>query len=140
EAALVERLVADAAGAPGVLPLIQETLVLLWERLERRSGPLGDTFGLPLSAYEALGSAGRTGIQVAIARRADAALAALAPAQQAIARRLFLNLVQLGEGGPDTRRQQPLDLLRRASDRPSDFDATLEHLTRSRLLTLSGEA
>ena len=46
EAALVERLVADAAGEPGVLPLVQETLVLLWERLERRF--------LPMRAYEAL--------------------------------------------------------------------------------------
>ncbi|MBV8887808.1 MAG: TIR domain-containing protein, partial [Chroococcidiopsidaceae cyanobacterium CP_BM_RX_35] len=46
ESALVERLVTDAAGEPGVLPLIQETLVLLWEHLERRF--------LPLRAYEAL--------------------------------------------------------------------------------------
>lgn len=44
--ALVERLVADAGREPGVLPLVQETLVLLWEQLERRF--------LPLSAYEAL--------------------------------------------------------------------------------------
>ena len=46
ETALVERLVADAAGEPGILPFIQETLVLLWERLERRF--------LSLPAYEAL--------------------------------------------------------------------------------------
>ena len=45
EGALVERLVADAAGEPGILPLVQETLVLLWEQLERRF--------LPLNAYEA---------------------------------------------------------------------------------------
>ena len=46
EAALVERLVADAAGEPGVLPFVQETLTLLWEHLERRF--------LPLRAYEAM--------------------------------------------------------------------------------------
>ena len=46
ESALVERLVADAASEPGILPFVQETLVLLWERLERRF--------LPLAAYEAL--------------------------------------------------------------------------------------
>ena len=40
EGALVERLVADAAGEPGILPLVQETLVLLWEQLERRFLPL----------------------------------------------------------------------------------------------------
>jgi hypothetical protein len=43
EGTLVERLVADAAGEPGVLPLIQETLVLLWERLERRFLPMRAT-------------------------------------------------------------------------------------------------
>ena len=43
ESALVERLAADAAGSPGVLPLVQETLVLLWEKLERRVLPLRPT-------------------------------------------------------------------------------------------------
>jgi hypothetical protein len=82
EPALVERLVADAAGEPGVLPLVQETLVLLWERLEWRL--------LPLSAYESLVtmprgaygvSPGRTGLQVALAWRADATMAELTPAR-----------------------------------------------------------
>jgi len=131
ETALVERLVADAAGEPGVLPLVQEALVLLWERLERRF--------LPLSAYEALGGAGRTGLQAAMARRADAVLAGLVPEQQAIARRIFLRLVQFGEGRADTRRQQPVSALRAAGDAPGTFECTLEHLARSRLLTLSGE-
>jgi hypothetical protein len=144
EAALVERLVTDAAGEPGVLPLVQETLVLLWEKLERRF--------LPLSAYEALvlprraygpksDSAGppRTGLQVAIARRADAALAALPDEQQVIARRIFLRLIQFGEGRADTRRQQPEAALRVTSDDPTAFDATLRHLVDARLLTVSGE-
>ena len=131
EAGLVERLLADAAGEPGVLPLLQETLVLLWERLERRF--------LPLSAYEALGDAARTGLQVAMAHRADAALAELTPEQQAIARRVFLRLVQFGEGRADTRRQQPVTALHIAGDEPRLFEQTLHHLTDSRLLTLSGE-
>ncbi|HFD40145.1 MAG TPA: TIR domain-containing protein, partial [Anaerolineae bacterium] len=91
ETALVERLVADAAGEPGVLPLVQETLVLLWEKVERRYLPLRAYDALVLSArdYRALGGAHLTGLQVAMARRADAALAALTPEQQAIARRIF---------------------------------------------------
>jgi len=132
EPALVERLVADAAGEPGALPLVQETLVLLWDRLERRF--------LPLSAYEALGGEGRTGLQVAMARRADAALAALTPEQRAIARRIFLRLIQFGEGRPDTRRRQPIAALRSAEDDPRLFGQTLRHLADHRLLTLSGEA
>ena len=138
ETALVERLVADAGKEPGVLPLVQETLVLLWERLERRF--------LPLSAYEGLvlprrayGTPPLTGLQVAMARRADAALGELTPDQRAIGRRIFVRLVQFGEGRADTRRQQPVSALRFAGDKPQMFDRTLEHLTGSRLLTLSGE-
>jgi hypothetical protein len=144
EAALVERLVTDAAGEPGVLLLVQETLVLLWEKLERRF--------LPLSAYEALvlprraygpksemAGPPRTGLQVAIARRADAALAALSAEQQAIARRIFLRLIQFGEGRADTRRQQPEAALRAAGEDPKAFDATLRHLVDARLLTVSGD-
>ena len=138
ETALVERLLADAANEPGILPLVQETLVLLWEKVERRF--------LPLRAYQALtlprrayGAPPLTGLQVAMARRADAALAALIPTQQALARRIFLRLVQFGEGRADTRRQQPVAALRSTGDDPFLFDQTLQHLTDSRLLTLSGE-
>lgn len=131
EDGLVERLLADAVGEPGVLPLVQETLVLLWERLEQRF--------LPLHAYEALGGPGRTGLQVAMARRADAALADLTPVQQAMARRVFMRLVQFGEGRADTRRQQSVADLRAAGDDPALFDQTLRRLVDCRLLTLAGE-
>src|SRR5262249_33310600 len=142
EGALIERLAADAAGEPGVLPLIQETLVLLWEHLERRF--------LPMRAYEALiltrssygGQDGDepNGLQVAIARRADATFAGLTPEQQPVARRIFLRLIQFGQGRADTRRQQPIGALRSAGDDLALFDATLQRLAASRLLTLSGEA
>ncbi len=140
EEVLVERLIADAVGEPGVLPLIQETLKLLWERLDRRF--------LPLRAYEALtltrGSSGtpggeRTGLQVAMARRADTALAALQTTkEQAIARRIFLRLVQFNEGRPDTRRQQTVAELGIGSD-PDLFQQTLHHLASCRLVTLGGD-
>jgi WD40 repeat protein len=144
ETALIERLATDAAGEPGVLPLIQETLVLLWERVERRFLPLRayEALVLPRSAYEIPGSRRRTGLQVAIARRADAALANLEAdpeKQQAIARRIFLRLIQFGEGRADTRRQQAIDALRAAGDDPNLFNQTLSHLAICRLLTLSGD-
>jgi WD40 repeat protein len=140
ETALVERLLADAANEPGVLPLVQETLVLLWEKLERRYLPLRayEALVLPRAAFGADVVGSRTGLQVAMARRADAALADLSSAQQAIARRIFLRLVQFGEGRADTRRQQPLDDLRAAGDEAAAFDQTLAHLVNCRLLTLSG--
>jgi hypothetical protein len=139
EEGLVERLVADAAGEPGVLPLVQETLVLLWAKRERRF--------LPLRAYEALApaaggadGAGRvTGLQVAMAQHADAVLAGLRqPGQEAIARRIFLRLIQFGEGRADTRRQQPVTALQAEGDDPALFRATLDALVANRLLTVSG--
>jgi hypothetical protein len=117
-------------------------LVLLWERLERRFLPLRayEALILSLGAYRAAGDVRRTGLQAAMARRADAALAELTPAQQAIARRIFLRLVHFGEGRADTRRQQPVTDLRSEGEEPAEFDQVLQHLAGKRLLTLSGEA
>ena len=144
ESALVERLIVDAKGEPGVLPLIQETLVLLWEKLERRFLPLSayELLVLPRPAYGATETQPRTGLEVAIAHRADAAYADLGmEGKQAIARRIFLRLIQFGEGRPDTRRQQLEADLRSFEEDSQLFDETLQHLASSnrRLLTFSGE-
>lgn len=128
EAGLLERLLADAAQEPGVLPLLQETMVLLWAKREHRL--------LTLRAYERLGSEGRSGLAVAVAGKADATLAALTPEQHRVARRILLRLVQFGEGRPDTRRQQPLAALRTGEDE-AIFDQVLGHLVEHRLLTVS---
>ncbi|MBN1137770.1 MAG: SUMF1/EgtB/PvdO family nonheme iron enzyme [Anaerolineae bacterium] len=130
ETGLTERLLADAAGEPGTLPLLQETMALLWEKRAHRL--------LPVSAYERLGGDGRSGLATAIATKADATLTALPAEQHAIARRILVRLVQFGEGRPDTRRQQPVAELRAGND-PALFDQTLRHLVDNRLLTLGGE-
>jgi hypothetical protein len=141
EPALIERLIDDAAGEPGALPLVQETLVLMWERIERRFLPLRayEALVLPVGAYS--GAHWRNqgnGLQVAIALRADAALASLRPKpeeQKSISRDIMLRLVQFGEGRADTRRSQRLnDLATVHADRDL-FDQTLEHLIDCRLLT-----
>lgn len=142
DSALVERLVVDAKGEPGVLPLIQETLVLLWEKLERHYLPLKayELLVLLRPAYGATTTQPLTGLQVAIARRADVALADLGTEEkQSIARRIFLRLIQFGEGRADTRRQQIQGDLQSADDDPELFNQTLEHLAKCRLLTFSGE-
>lgn len=131
EAALIERLLADAAGEPGVLPHMQETMVVLWEGMKRRL--------LSLDMYARLGDQERSGLAVAVARKADAAFAALMPDQQDIARRVLVNLVQLGDGGPDTRRQLSLQSLRQLPGDPRQFDFVLEHLTQNRLLIQSSD-
>jgi WD40 repeat protein len=140
EAALIERLVADAFGEPGVLPLLQETLVLLWEKVERRFLPLRayETLVLTSPAYSNFDASNRTGLQAAIANRADYALVALSEEEQQVARRIFLRLIQFGEGRTDTRRQQSVEQLRVSGDNADLFDWTLLYLASRRLLTLSG--
>jgi tetratricopeptide (TPR) repeat protein len=129
EPALVERLVADAADQPGALPMVQETMVLLWERKRDRY--------ISLDAYESLGDGKQTGLQAAMAYRADRALAMLTPRQRAIVFRILIRLVQFGEGRADTRRQQPVVALISADDARAEFDETLDRLIATRLIALN---
>jgi hypothetical protein len=132
EQSLVERLLNDAAAEPGMLPLVQETMVLLWEKLQRRF--------LPVNAYEDIDRSDRTGLQVAMAIRADAVMRdLLSDAHRVVARRIFLRLIQFGEGRLDMRRQQSRSQLRSQGDDPAVFDQTLDHLINARLL-VAGES
>ena len=99
----MEQLVAGSAGQPGLLPFVQEVMVRLWAKLERRYLPLHtyETLVLPLAGYS---GGERSGIQAAMAQLADEMINRLNPEQQRIARRIFLRLVQFGEGHDDTRR------------------------------------
>jgi WD40 repeat protein len=128
EPELIERLLADAASEPGILPLLQETLVQLWDaRVDQR---------LTLADYEALGDGERSGLAVALARRADATLRRFNAAQMDIARRISLRLISFGEGRSDTRRQQPRAKLRAAPDDAADFAHVLQTMVDDRLLTI----
>jgi hypothetical protein len=124
---LIERLLADAASEPGILPLLQETLIQLWGRRRLRL--------LTLVDYQALGDGDRSGLAVALARHADGTLRKLTPTQERIAHRILLRLITFGEGRSDTRRQQPRSKLCSAHDNTVDFDAVLQHLIADRLLT-----
>lgn len=125
---LVERLMSEMADEPGALPFLQETLVLLWTRRQRRL--------LTLSAYTTLDSQGRSGLSLAMATRADQAFARLAAEQQKGARRLFLRLIQFGEGRPDTRRQEVLAKLHSDGDDEQQVEQVVNALAAERLLTL----
>lgn len=136
---LVERLVEDADGQPGALPFLQETLVLLWGRLEHRY--------LPVSAYDNLvltrpryGDTPRTGLQVAMADRADDVMAAL-PSDEArhLAQRTLVRLVQFGDGRADVRRQLPVVDLMDDRDDPELFEQVLAALVDAHLLTLTAD-
>jgi WD40 repeat protein/energy-coupling factor transporter ATP-binding protein EcfA2 len=92
ENALVSRLVADATGQPGVLPLLSHALLETWRR--RR----GTT--LTLAGYESTG-----GIERAIAQTSEGTFATLSGRQQRLARQIFLRMTALGEGTEDTKRR-----------------------------------
>ena len=131
EPELVERLLADAGEEPGVLPFIQETLVMLWGR----AGKL--TIGL--DAYTDLvgDKGGRSGLQVALAEHAEHVYRDVLASEheRAVAERILLRLVQFGEGRADTRRQQTVDELRSGVSDSAMFDKVLAALTANRLLT-----
>ncbi len=142
EAALVERLVGDAREEPGVLPFVQETMILLWDKVVRRFLPLSayEALILPRSAYDKHEPHGTTGLDAAIAIHAKGVLSKLTVEQQDIARRVFLRLVNFGDGRPDTRRQQPRSALQLNYD-PRLVDTTIAYLAsdKSRLLTVTGQ-
>ena len=122
EAGLVEQLWADTAAEPGGLPLLQHTLLELWER--RKDDKL--TF----AAYQTSG-----GVKGAVAQRADTLLAALTPAQQAIMRRVMVRLTRLGDETADTRRRANLTELIRHPEEAVDVRLVITQLATARLVT-----
>jgi hypothetical protein len=131
EPELLDQLMIDAADEPGALPLLQEMMRQLWAKMEDHT--------LTLSAYQRLRSRDSSGLAAAITNLADATLSELTPAQQQIARRIFLRLVQVSDNGPDTRRQVSRASLRGAGGSPELFDSTLAQLTENRLVIASGD-
>lgn len=123
ETALVSRLIADATGQAGVLPLLSHALLETWRR--RR----GTT--LTLAGYEAAG-----GIQHAIAQTAERTFTSLEKQQRELARQVFLRLTALGDGTEDTKRRLP----RAELDADVDLDVVLDRLAHARLLTLDRDS
>ena len=81
---------AEAAYEPGALPLLSHALLATWEH--SRGGTL------TVADYLASG-----GIRDALTRTAEAAYDSLTPAEQRLARRLFLRLVHVADDAPPTR-------------------------------------
>jgi WD40 repeat protein len=95
EPGLVERLLDDVGQEPGNLPLLEFALSGLWEH--RQGGQL---------LHQVYDDMGR--VQGAVAQQAEELYQKLAPLEQQAATRVFLELVQTGEGTADTRRRAGL--------------------------------
>ena len=123
ETALVARIVADATGQPGVLPLVSHALL---ETFRRRRGNT-----LTLKGYEAAG-----GVEQAVAHTAENVYSALPDERRTVVRHLFLRLCAFGEGTEDTKRR-----VRRDEFGPADHPAheVLADLARARLVVLDGD-
>jgi WD40 repeat protein len=133
EEGLVELLLRDigATGSqspePGALPLLSHVLLETWGRRE------GDR--LTLAGYSDAG-----GVHGAIAKTAESTYQHLTPAQQAIARNIFLRLTELGEGTQDTRRRADLDELLPRTAQAAEVETVLKLLADARLVTTHEDA
>jgi len=124
--ATVDLLVKDAEGREGALPLLQFALSRIWEGLAA-----GKT---PVVTYREMG-----GVGGALARKAQAMYEQLSKSEQAIARRVFVGLVQLGEGTRDTRRRTPIESLIASGERSETVQQVIRQFSASgaRLIALS---
>jgi len=122
EGGLVETLLRDVQAEPGALPLLQHTLLELWERREGHR--------LTFAAYREIG-----GVQGAIAHRAESIYAGFDDVQQAITQRVMLRLTQPGEGTEDTRRQARKSELLPTGEQAEATEAVIQTLADARLVT-----
>jgi hypothetical protein len=129
EPGVVEQIVADVERAHDALPLMQETMVWLWNAMQRRL--------LTLFAYSHLASAGRTGLAAAIAANGDAAIVALPYERRDTARRILLRLGMPEEGRIPVLSRQPLSALYTAEDDPHIVEETARALAQRRLLIVN---
>ena len=120
---LLEQIVGDVSG-PGSLPLMQYTLTELWRNREVNR--------LTLAAYNQLG-----GVKGTLQKRAEEIYQELSDEEKLAAKRIFLELTQLGDGTEDTRRQIYKDDLVNQHQSIELVERTLKKLTDARLLVTS---
>ncbi|MGE5071837.1 MAG: tetratricopeptide repeat protein [Anaerolineae bacterium] len=120
---LVDVMLDDLGDEPGALPLLSHALLETWKRRRGRV--------MTLSGYVASG-----GVRGAIAQTAETVFRQkLTPAQQPVARMIFVKLAEMGESSVDTRRRAAFsELLTRSID-PTTIDLVLSILTDARLIT-----
>ncbi|MEM1395501.1 MAG: myosin kinase, partial [Cyanobacteria bacterium P01_H01_bin.150] len=92
EQGLTSKLIDDLGNQPGRLPLLEFTLLQLWEK--------HDKWYLTHKAYEEIG-----GLEKALAKYADGVLNPLSAVDKEKAERIFIQLISPGEGTEDTKRK-----------------------------------
>ncbi len=124
ETGVVDALVQDVLGEPAALPLLQFTLLKLWERRDRNR--------ITWASYKELG-----GGRLALARSADQLYERLIPEEQLTARRILLRLVRPGEGLEITSNRVRRSVLYQTGEARDRVDRVLARLVNADLLRLS---
>jgi beta-lactamase class A/Tol biopolymer transport system component len=124
EAGVVDALIQDILGEPAGLPLLQFTLLKLWQHRERNR--------VTWRAYQRLG-----GGRLALARSADAFYERLIPEEQLTVRRILLRMVRPGEGLEITSNRVRRETLYHAGEAHDRVDRVLEKLIHERLIRLT---
>ncbi|MEG4167583.1 MULTISPECIES: nSTAND1 domain-containing NTPase [unclassified Microcoleus] len=118
ERGLVSQVAQDVAGQAGTLPLLQYALKELWRVcIEKPESPEPL---LTKKGYEEIG-----GVQGALENRANVIYQSLSEGDRIFVRKLFMELVQLGEGNEVTRRRVDWDRLRAIADSPEQLDRVI---------------
>jgi WD40 repeat protein len=124
ESGVVEQLLQDILGEPAGLPLLQFTLLKLWEQRDRNR--------ITHAAYEQVG-----GGRLALARSADSFYSQLIPEEQVTARRILLRMVRPGAGLEITSRRIRREDLHRGGEDPGRVDRVLSKLVAAHLVRLT---
>ncbi|MGW6268912.1 nSTAND1 domain-containing NTPase [Streptomyces sp. NPDC055060] len=125
ERELTARLVQEADGEPGGLPLLSHALRETWRRRQGRA--------LTMDAYDAAG-----GLHGAIAQTAEEIYTGLSSDHAELARLILLRLITPGDGSQDTRR--PVDRAELGFAPADEVTVVLDRLARARLLTLDNDS
>ena len=126
--AIIELLIKDTKGRDGALPLLQFALTRIWEGLIEGKAST-DT-------YREMG-----GVGGALAGKAQEIYNNLDGVEKDIVRRVFVGLVQLGEGTRDTRRRLAIASLMASRDTPDAIRQVINRFSSpgARLVTLSSQ-
>jgi DNA-binding winged helix-turn-helix (wHTH) protein len=127
EHGLVDIMLEDAGAEPGNLALLEHALSQLWHEC----GGFGST--LTNATYFSIGR-----LQGALRSHAGRVYKEIDEAHKQIVQKIFIELVQVGEGSPDTRRRvAKAELL--SLGVPEQVEQLLAHLASARLIAISGE-
>jgi formylglycine-generating enzyme required for sulfatase activity len=124
---LVDLILQDVGQEPGALPLLAHALLETWQRREGRT--------LTLAGYTTAG-----GVRKAIAQTAENVYDQFSPEARRIARRIFLNLTELGESVQYTRRRVKLADLTPPDGHSDVLEGVLKALVAARLVILDHDS